>query len=284
MRIIGSGKIDDYKKVAMEDSVLRAIDAKPGDSVLFYRRHNEDNVCIYRAEGAKITTEADAPRRRHMMEAYVRMRSILIIALVAVVIRLLITVFNFSLLGPWRFALTFAIGIVTLVCVVLAIYMSEVVDKPYDPQSLVTVGSTYSKNRLTGISRLTTDGFVATGNLYVNSLFGANPSSVDVEVVLDDGEEFKGVVTELKVVPGYSVYKVHIHEQAASSGRFTVKSTYKYLGKVIVVSSHFDMVYEEGKQDLKIKEGPVDAEMAFDQHMNDIEFDESWINPNNDMY
>ena len=39
MRIIGSGKIDDYKKVAIEDSVLKAIDAKPGDSVLFYRKH-----------------------------------------------------------------------------------------------------------------------------------------------------------------------------------------------------------------------------------------------------
>ena len=80
MRIIGSGKIDDYKKVTMEDSVLKAINAKPGDSVLFYRRQNEDNVCIYRTEGAKITTEADAPRRRHMREAFVRMRGMLLIA------------------------------------------------------------------------------------------------------------------------------------------------------------------------------------------------------------
>ena len=80
MRIIGSSKIDDYKKVAIEDAVLKAIDAKPGDSVLFYRKHNDDAVCIYRAEGAKITTEADAPRRRHMREAFVRIRVMLAIA------------------------------------------------------------------------------------------------------------------------------------------------------------------------------------------------------------
>lgn len=277
MRIIGSGKIDDYKKVAIEDSVLRAIDAKPGDSVLFYRKQNEDSVCIYRAEGAKITTEADAPRRRHMREAFVRLRAMLLIAMVFTVLRLSITVFNYSYLGPWRFIITFGMGVVTLVCVVLSIYVSEAVDKPYDPQALVTVGSIYSKNRLTGISRLTTDGYIATGNLYINSLFGANPSSVEVLVVLDNGEEFKGIATEQKVVPGYSVYKVHLHEQAASSGRFTVASTYRYLGKTITVHSHFDMIYEEGEQDISIKEGPVDAEIHFDNHLNDVEFDESWM-------
>ena len=66
MKIIGSSRIDDYAKVNLEDVVLKAIDAKPGDSVLFYRNYNDDRVCVYRAEGAKITTEADAPRRRHM--------------------------------------------------------------------------------------------------------------------------------------------------------------------------------------------------------------------------
>ncbi len=283
MRIIGSGKIDDYKKVAMEDSVLKAIDAKPGDSVLFYRNHNEDTVAIYRAEGAKVTTEVDTPRRRHMREAFVRLRTMLLIAMSFTVLGLAMTVFNYSHLGLWRFVLTFAMGIVTLVCVVISIYLSEIVDKPYDPQSLVTVGGIYSKNRLTGMSRLTTDGVVATGNLYINSLFGANPYSVEVEVVLDNGEEFKGVVTELKVVPGYSVYKVHIHEQAVSSGRFTVNSSYRYLGKTITVHSHFDMIYEEGNKDLGIKEGPVDAELHFDSHLNDIEFDEAWM-ANNGMY
>ena len=283
MRIIGSGKIDDYKKVTIEDSVLKAIDAKPGDSVLFYRKHNEDAVCIFKTEGAKITTEADAPRRRHMRDAFIRLRTMLIIAMIFTVLRLMMTVFNYDHLGAWRFIITFAMGIVTLVCVVLSIYVSEAVDKPYDPQALVTVGSIYSKNRLTGISRLTTDGYIATGNLYINSLFGANPTSVEVFVVLDNGEEFKGVVTELKAVPGYSVYKVHLHEQAASSGRFTVAATYRYLGKTIVVHSHFDMVYQEGEQDISIKEGPVDAEIAFDNHLNDVEFDESWM-LENDMY
>ena len=43
------------------------------------------------------------------------------------------------------------------------------------------------------------------------------------------------------------------------------------------------MIYEEGKQDISIKEGPVDADMMFDSHLNDVEFDESWM-MEKDMY
>ena len=283
MRIIGSSKIDDYKKVAIEDVVLKAIDAKPGDSVLFYRKHNDDAVCIYRAEGAKITTEADAPRRRHMREAFVRMRIMLAIGAVFTLLRLIMTVFNYNLLGPWRFAATFTLGILTLTFVLASIFLSQIVDKPYDSQALVTVGNVYAKNRLSGISKLTTDGFVATGNLYINSLFGANPQSVSVDVFPDNGNQFKAVVTEIKSVPGYSAYKVHMKEDAPSSGEFVAVATYRYLGKSIIVKSHFDMTYTEKDKDIKVKEGLVEAEITFDQ-INDTEFDESWLSEESDMY
>ena len=279
MKIIGSSKIDDYKKLSIEDAVLRAIDAKPGDSVLFYRKENEDGVCIYRAEGAKITFEADAPSRRHMREAFVRMRTMLFVSTALVAIAMLMTILNFGALGAWKFIMLLIVEILALGGLGAAIFTSEKVDKPYDPQALVTVGGAYTKNRLTGISRVTTDGFVASGNLYVNSLFGANPASVDVMVTLDSGESFKGIVTELRSVPGYSVYRIHIKDDTMSSGKFVVTSTYKYLGKTIVVSSNFEMTATEGKQEFGIKEGAVDAKIEFDGSINDTEFDEAWVAP-----
>ena len=285
MKIIGSSRIDDYKKVGIEDAVLRAIDAKPGDSVLFYRKENEDSVCIYRAEGAKITTEADAPRRRHMREAFNRMRFFLAIAASFTVIRLIATVFNYNLLGPGRFIFTFILGLLTLAFVGATIFVSEIVDKPYDPQALVTVGNVYAKNRLTGMSKLTTDGFVATGNLYVNALFGANPADVEVMVTLDNNSEFDAVVSEIRSVPGYSVYRVHMKEEKPSSGRFIVKCTYRYLAKMITVYSNFDMIYSEGEKDIDIKEGPIEANIEFDsKFLNKTEFDETWMTGDSDMY
>lgn len=284
MRIIGSSRIDDYKKLSMEDNVLRSIDAKPGDSVLFYRKENDDSVCIYRAEGATITTEADAPRRRHMREAYERVRIFLLIAAIASFIRLIITVFNYSLLGPLRFVETFGLGLLTLTLIVACMFITQIVDKPYDAQALVTVGNVYSKNRLTGISKLTTDGYIATGNLYINSLFGANPVSVEVNVMLETGVKFDAVVNEVKSVPGYCVYKVHMKEEAPSSGTFVVTAKYRYLGKIIKVYSNFEMIYAEGEKDITIREGPVEATIEFDQTLNDTEFDESWMNNEADMY
>ena len=284
MRIIGTSRVDDYKKMYVEDAVLRAIDAKPGDSVMFYRSYNDDSVCVYKAEGAKITTEADAPRRRHMREAFVRARTFLAIAAFFTLAGLIITVFNFSFMGPLRFIETFVLGLATLVFVIATIYLMQVVDKPCDPQALVTVGNVYHKNRLTGIQKLTTDGYEATGNLYINSLFGANPHTVDVEVYPENGEMFNAVVSELRCVPGYCVHRIHLKEQNPSSGKFIVVVKYKYLGKSIIVRSHFDMEYSPEEKDIKVTEGLVEATIEFDQTLNDTAFDENWMNAQNDMY
>lgn len=283
MRIIGSSRIDDYKKLSVEDNVLRAIGAKPGDSVLFYRNYNDDRVCIYKTEGAKITTEADAPRRRHMREAFIRVRIFLGLAAVFTILRLIMTVFNYELLGPLRFAEAFTLSILTLAFVGASIFVSQIVDKPYDPQALVTIGNIYAKNRLTGLSKMTTDGFVASANLYVNSLFGANPESVDLVVKPQHGDQFYGVVSEIKSVPGYSVYRLHIKEQVPESGTLTVTIVYKYLGKKITVNSHFEMLFSEKDKDISLVEGPVDAAIEFDHNFNDTEFDESWFNAQNDI-
>lgn len=283
MRIIGSGRIDDYKKVSLEDTVLKAIDAKPGDSILFYERHNDDSVCIYKAEGARITNEADAPRRRHMREAFVRMRLFLMITVVVVIARIVMTVFNYELLGTWRFAITIALGFLTLLFVLACINLSRVVDNPFDHQALVTIGNVYAKNRLTGVSKISTDGYIATGNMYINSLFGAKVDDVEVIVHPDGQDAFAAVTTLIKSVPGYCVYKLHIKDELPASGYMEVKTIYKYLGKRITVNSLFQITYDQESKDVVTSEGEIKASIEFDQ-LNTTVFDEGWMKESDDMY
>ncbi|AMH94382.1 transmembrane protein [methanogenic archaeon ISO4-H5] len=283
MRIIGSGRIDDYKKVALEDTVLKAIDAKPGDSVLFYERHNDDAVCIYKAEGARLTNEADAPRRRHMREAFVRMRYILVLTVVVIVLRLAMTVLNYDALGAGRFAITFALGILTLIFVLACINFSRIVDNPYDSQSLVTVGNTYAKDRITGITKVNSDGFVATTNLYINSLFGARVDNVEVLIHPEGGEDFDAVVNLVKSVPGYSVYRVHMKDNIPQAGTMEVIGKYRYLGKFIEVHCQYYIEYDPESKDTKVREGDTTATIEFD-NLNKTKFDETWLKESEDMY
>ena len=279
MKIIGSSKIDDYKKTVLEDSVLRAINAKPGDSVLFYRRQNDSSVCIYRAEGAQMSSEADTPTRNHLKGAFDKLRMILIISAVMAALTLAMIAISFSSLSMGFFIIMFITGLVALAGIAASIFISQKIDAPFDSQSLVTIGGPYSKDRLTGLSKMTSDGYIISGDLYINSLFGANPSSVDVEVSLDNSESFKALVKCTKAVPGYSVYKIRFKETEATPGSFVVKTTYAYSGKSIVVTSSFLMEIPEGSQEIKVKEGSVDAKLEFDEVFNSTEFDDALFNP-----
>ena len=279
MKIIGSSKIDDYKKTVLEDSVLRAINAKPGDSVLFYRRQNDSSVCIYKAEGAQMSSENDTPTRNHLKGAFDKLRMILIVSAVMAALTLAMIAINFSSLSIGFFIIMFITGLVALAGIVSCIFTSQKVDAPFDSQSLVTVGGPYSKDRLTGLSKLTSDGYIISGDLYINSLFGANPTSVDVEISLEGSESFKALVKCTKAVPGYSVYKIRFKETAATPGSFVVKTTYRYSGKSIVLFSSFLMEIPEGGQEIKVKEGNVEAKLEFDEVFNSTEFDDALFNP-----
>ena len=281
MKIIGSSKIDDYKKTVLEDSVLRAINAKPGDSVLFYKRQNDSSVCIYRAEGAQMSSENDVPIRNHLKGAFDKLRLVLIVGAVLAAVGLAIIALNFSSIDMMWFIAMMLPVVLALLCMVAAILISQKVDAPFDSQSLVTVGGPYSQNRLTGLSRMTSDGYVISGDLYINSLFGANPSSVEVEISLEGLEPFKALVKMTKAVPGYSMYKIRFKEMSAKPGSFVVKTRYNYLGKSIIVLSTFQMNVSDG-QEIKITEGAVEANLEFDQTFNSTEFDDILFNPVDD--
>ena len=283
MRIIGSGRIDDYKKVSLEDTVLKAIDAKPGDSILFYERHNDDSVCIFKSEGAKISTEADGPRRRHMREAFIRLRLFLVIAAACMVAGMVMAVVSYSSLGLFGFLAVLIPAIIALLFTVACIQLSRMVDNPYESQALVNVGNVYSKNRITGVTKMSTDGIVASANLYVNSLFGAKVDDVVVKIRPEGQEEFDAVVNLVKSVPGYSVYKFHLKENIPSTGDMDVIGTYRYLGKSIVVHSRFKLEYDSKAKNINVTEGGIEATIEF-ENLNKTVFDENWMNDSEERF
>ena len=280
MKIIGSSKIDDYKKTVLEDSVLRAINAKPGDSVLFYKRQNDSSVCIYRAEGAQMSTENDTPNRSHLEGTFKKLRTMMIVSATLIAVTIALVAINYDSLDLlWVIAILLA-GVLALCGIAASIFISQKVDAPFDSQSLVTVGGPYSKNRLTGLSRMTSDGYVISGDLYINSLFGANPSSVEVEINLDGAAPFKAIIESTKSVPGYSMYKIRFKESEAKPGNVVVKTTYSYMGKSIVAESTFLM--NIAGSEIKVIEQGVEAKLEFDETFNSTEFDDILYNPSDE--
>ena len=282
MRIIGSSKIDDYKKTVLEDSVLRAINAKPGDSVLFYKRQNDSSVCIYRAEGAQMSTENDAPSRNHMEDEYKKLRMTMMVSLVMAVATIGLIALNFSSLKMIWVIVMLLTGVLAVAGLAASFLIVNKVDAPYDTQSLVTVGGPYSRDRLTGIARMTSDGTVISGDLYINALFGANPAAVEAEIAVDGtANPVKAVVEMTKSVPGYSTYKVRFKESEGNPTGLVVTTTYNYLGKSIVAISSFKM--QATGHEIKVLENGVEARVDFDKTFNSTEFDDVLYNPADDQ-
>ena len=279
MKIISSSKIDDYRKTILDDSVLKAINAKPGDSILFYRRDGESSVCIHKAEGAYMTSECDSPHRNHMRGAFNNLRAVLMICTVMAALVLMVAILNYGSFSGLKFLLLIIPVILVIAGLCASIFISQSVDRPFDTQSLATVGGPYSKNRLKGISRLTSDGYIITGDLFINSLFGSNPSSIDVKVDLDDGESIIAVTKLVKSVTGYSIYRIRFKEGAAAPGSMNVTAVYTYSGKSITVLSSFDLGISEDGTEIVVTEGNVEAKFEFDSDFNSTAYDDALFDP-----
>lgn len=275
MRIIGSSKIDDYKKAALEETVLRAINAKPGDSVLFYRRQNGSEVYISKAEGAYMTSEADAPIRNHMRGVFEQVRYLLIIDIILVALSLFMVAINFSSFDLMSLAVTVILMILAIAAVAFTIVLSRIVDTPYETNTLVTIGGPFEKNRLVGLTRLSTDGLVITGDLYISTLFGSNPTTVDVTVDLENGQSIEAISKRVRFAPGYALYKIRFKAPEITDGTLTLVMTYNYIGKSIVVTSPFDMKVAEGGKELVVSEKATTATFEFDESLNSVEFDDA---------
>lgn len=282
MKIIGSGKIDDFKKVVLDTKVMRSLNVKPGDSVLFYRGSEDGSVSMFRAEGAHITNECDVPARNHMREGPQNIRLALLGAAALMVVLMLMIALNMKNIQSTEFIAMIVVWALALVVLVVGIFMAMKLDAPQDRQTFVTVGGPYSKNRLTGLSKLLSDGYVVTGNIYINSLFGTNPDNVEVRMEYENGVTDIALTKCVKSVSGYSVYKIRCMSENITSGKMVVVINYPYTAKRIVLKSIYDLSVKEGSSQIKIKENNVEATIEFDQTFNESVFDEALFDPTED--
>ena len=284
VKIIGSAKIDDYRKVVLEEGVMKSLNVKPGDSLLFFKKEHDSTLSVYKAEGAKVTSECDSPSVRHMKEAPKRLRFFAFGLAAMLILMLFAVAMNLNQLDLITLVVFVVFWILGLFADIMIIKDLDTIDEPYETQTLVTVGGPYTKNRLTGLSKLNDDGYAVSGELYVNSLFGANPRSVDVEMEYASGNKEVILTKCVKSVPGYSVYRMRFRDEGLEEGLLTVMCTFGYIGKTITVTSDFNVKVTEGKNSkgIAITEGPVNAEITFDENLNNTEFDDVLFDPTED--
>ena len=284
VKIIGSAKIDDYRKVVLEEGVMKSLNVKPGDSLLFFKKEHDSTLSVYKAEGAKVTSECDSPMVNHQKERPKKIRFLTFLIAGVMLLMMFAVLMNLNSLDTVSVAVFAVFWVIAFFGIIVVIMNLDKIDAPYETQTLVTVGGPYTKNRLTGLSKLNDDGYAVSGELYINSLFGANPRSVDVEMEYTNGNREVILTKCVKSVPGYSVFRMRFRDEGLEDGTLTVICTFGYIGKTIVVTSDFSVRVTEGKNSkaIAITEGPVTADMQFDENLNNTEFDDALFDPTED--
>ncbi len=284
VRIIGSAKIDDYRKVVLEEGVMKSLNVKPGDSLLFFKKEHDSTLSVYKAEGATVSSECDSTPVRHMREEPKKLRMYIVGVMGALLLMLFAVAMNLKTLDTVAFIIFVVLWVLGFFAAILIFLRLGRIDAPNETQTLVTVGGPYTKNRLMGISKLNDDGYAVSGDLYINSLFGANPQTVEVDMQYASGGKEVILTKCTKIVPGYSVYKMRFRDEGLEAGRLTVATTFGYIGKSIRVVSEFDVAVAEGKnsKSVSITEGAVNASMEFDEKLNSTGFDDIIFDPTED--
>ncbi len=284
VRIIGSAKIDDYRKVVLEEGVMKSLNVKPGDSLLFFKKEHDSTLSVYKAEGATVSNECDSKPVQHMKEEPKRLRMFIVGVMGALLLMLFAVALNIKDLSMATFIIFVVLWVLGFFAAILIFLRLGKIDAPVESQTLVTVGGPYTKNRLLGLSKLNDDGYAVSGELYINSLFGANPQNVEVNMQYASGSGETILTKCTKIVPGYSVYRMRFRDEGLEAGRLVVTTTFGYIGKSIRVVSEFDVTVTEGKnsKSIAITEGPVSASMEFDEKLNSTGFDDILFDPTED--
>jgi len=285
MKILGSGKIDDFNKVQLSEKTVKALDVKSGDSILFSRGGGH-TVLVFKAEGANLSSEVDmAPPERYDN----KQAAIVLTAAIGLLVIFCVWFFMFSgfvdtkVIDPnstdFQIFLIAIMAIIVLVVTGLMMQFSHKVEAT-NPQSIVTFNGPYSKNRLYGLSKLSSDGRVLTGNLYVNSLFGTNPDHIECRVIYADGSVEPVLYKCQKNVPGYCTYKLRVPAGDLTFGKLEIAISYVYSGKAIIAKTTLEL--SSNKNDamtVKVDEGTMKAELVFGPEFQTAKFDESLFDP-----
>lgn len=238
---------------------------------------------MFRAEGTHLTDEFDSRPHIHLrgLRGYIFMLAGLALILTIAAILLVYADHHSSSLGVPS-ALVYVVLALAAVMCLGTLYTARCMDTREDDTMLVSIGGPYTKDRLLGLSRLMSDGKVVTGNLYVNSLFGSNPSAIEVTLEFDNGSKAFALTKCTKNVPGYSVHRIRVPSEGIGNGSMVLNMTYPYTDKAVHVVAKYRILADEDSMIIKVEEDGVTATVEFDESFQRSVFDESLFDPADD--
>lgn len=280
MKLLGSGKLDDFQKVVLSDKVMKALNVRSGDSVVFYKAGGGDRrVEMFKAEGAEVTEEFDSLPQLHLRGLRSNFYIWLILALASLIGG------AFIVADRGATASAYALMAVSVVFIIGAILTASQMNVHENHEMLITVGGPYTKDRLLGLSKLVSDGRIITGSLYVNSFFGSNPSEIRVIVRFDGHDEIVGLTKCVKEVSGYSIHRIRIPfpDNGINNGTMEMHLVFPYSGKRILVDARYRLtVMSPESMVIKVEEDGLEADLEFDSMFQKKAFDETLFDPADD--
>ena len=281
MKILGSGKIDDFQKIVLGDKVVKALNVKPGDSILFYRGSGRQ-IQMQKAEGALLTTEVDKDDfrpDRNLRNA----RLLMIMGIVASMFILMMSTYSFRIGDSFEFDKDLIIYLVPSVFMIVVLGISYILigrmaNESLTGEGIISVGGPFSKNRVIGVSKVSSDGHIVTTNAYCYPIFGILPSSVTAEVTYRDGSRCMAPTLCTRDNPQLVVYKIRVPDGDLDTGTLKVTMRYVYSDKSIVADAVYHLSVA-GRGNIRIESEEVTARLEFGKDFQKETFDEALFDP-----
>lgn len=288
MRILGTGKIDDFQKVVLSKKVMKALGVKSGDSILFSRYAGKGSVQMFKAEGACITSEMNSAGQRggNFPRNKVGKNTILFCVVLSFVFLLTASGifetdpgFEFS----YKFESLVAIWVIMLFLLIIAYADISGGSDREETDTFISVIGPMGNDRIIGLSKILSDGYVASGTAYFYPMFGSNPSKISAKVEYNDGKEELVIMKCIRDSPGVSAYKMKIPQGDLLSGLLKIRTVYEYSDKAILADATYKLSCNENdKLFISVSDAEMNVTVHFDNEFQKAKFDESLFDPLDD--
>lgn len=290
MKILGTGRLDDFQKVLIPDDVMRSIGAKPGDGIIFSKVTGGSNsgptVQMFKAEGTCLSAGGGGKNpweidRRHEKNSH-STRVLVGMGIIFSFIMFLLVANLFRDGDKIDFDIEFieiTIFWTVSIIVMIGAFVCTVPPK-YASGRLVTVRGPMGKDRLIGLSKLLSDGYITSGTVYCYQMFDSNPDTVTVTMTRADGTKEPVQIKCIRDTPGLMIFKIKVKGGDISGGSLNVRMIFKYADKAIVADARYRLTKDkENSMSVRLEDEEITAKICFDNKFQKAEFDESLFDP-----
>ncbi|MFA6710315.1 MAG: hypothetical protein WC067_03140 [Candidatus Methanomethylophilaceae archaeon] len=290
MKLLGSSRVDDFYKVVLGKDVAKSLNVKPEDSVLFY--YSDGEVMLCKTEGAQLNEYSNTIHSFNKTERSrntILVLGTLLIVFLALIISMIVLVelFDYKLQKTSLEIILYvgfgSIFVVTVLLLQACLTGLSVTNESSGRLKLWKRGP-YDNNRVFGLSKLTTNGEIISGTLYVNSLFGRVPETITAKIISVDDTDIEVLNKRIKTNGNRSSYKLRapVSDEIAS-GKLSITATYEYGDKSIEARITYVISDDTSKGSvIKVKESDLETKLSFGDDFQKTVFDESLFDPDDE--